>query len=297
MFALMLTACHTTPPTPTARPQAQPIADNSLAPAIAPELTPRQRIVAIAEHEWRSWGSQTVLMDANGRGCVSNSPLPPPPEYLAAQAATASIRAGGATLLPEVSPCWQFADGSGMESTPQGCALTLRYWRVLGREPECAQIATARWAWSAAFISWVMRQAGLTNEQFLTGEAHNMYVADARDELLPAAAFGIEPYPAVPAAGDMICSVRSAAAAITDVEQIVFGRTPMHCDIVITVNTQQHSLLAIGGNVQQSVSLSVISWAAPSAPPEPDMSGSDDIGDATASPVVPWLLVMRNHLQ
>ncbi|MFT4174732.1 MAG: DUF2272 domain-containing protein [Rhodocyclaceae bacterium] len=280
---LVLAACGTTPPAttpgqplppPTARPQPVPIPDRSLPPVVQPALTQRQRIVDIARQEWRRWGSQTVDVTLDGRSCVRDSAVPPPPAYLAARAAAA---AGDSALAAEVAPCLRFADGSGMEATPEGCALALRYWHVLGREPTCVDITQLRWAWSAAFISWVMREAGLNDDQFLTGEAHSMYVADARDGILATPAYTVDSAPAMPAPGDMVCTTRDAAVDVTAVEDIRFGRTPMHCDIVVEVDAPARRVKAIGGNVQQSVSMSLIEY------------------DAAAG-YWPWLLVMRNQL-
>lgn len=294
----MLAACSTVPT--TVRPQARPIADDRLPPTIKPELTPRERIVDIALQEWLRWGGQVVSV-AQGQACVTESNLPFPPEYVAARAAA---DAGMTTHMP----CLRYPDGSGMEATPDGCALALRYWHLLGRDPDCVQITEARWAWSAAFISWVLRRAGLDDDQFLTGQAHSMYVVDARDGILPDPAYRVEAFPAMPVAGDMICSVRDAAVPVGSPQQILFGRTPMHCDMVIAADPATRTVRAIGGNVQQAVSMSVISWT--DTPPSPAPSvhliaanpGSADMtdtppDDAAAPAQQPWLLVMRYQLQ
>ncbi|MEC5399907.1 DUF2272 domain-containing protein [Uliginosibacterium sp. H1] len=294
----MLAACSTVPT--TVRPQARPIADDSLPPTIKPELTPRERIVDIALQEWLRWGGQVVDV-TQGQACVTESNLPLPPEYMAARAAA------DAGLTTQV-PCLRYPDGSGMEATADGCALAVRYWHLLGRDPDCVQITGARWAWSAAFISWVLRQAGLGEDQFLTGQAHSMYVADARDGILPDPAYRVEAFPAMPVAGDMICSARDAAVPVSNPQQILFGRTPMHCDIVIATDAASRTVRAIGGNVQQAVSMSVISWT--DAPPTPAAPihliaanpGATDMADAPpdeAPPLLqqPWLLVMRYQLK
>lgn len=309
LLAVLVAACGTTPVAPpalppTARPQPVPIPDESRPPTVRPEATARERIIDIAMQEWLRWGAQVVQIDRAGRGCVSESSLPPPPEYLAARAAA---DAGTSGLAAAIAPCLRYPDGTGMEATEDGCALALRYWHVLGRDPDCQAITTARWAWSAAFISWVMRQAGLNDDQFLTGEAHSMYVTDARDGILADPAFRVEAYPAVPRPGDMICSARDPSQGIVSVEQITFGRTPMHCDIVIEVSPANGVVKAIGGNIQQSVSMSEFEWNPSSSPPSALPPQTQDSlqfisttpgeGEELARPGMPWLLVMRNQLK
>lgn len=171
-----------------------------------------------------------------------------------------------------------------MEATSQGCALAQRYWRVVGKEPDCYQITEGRWAWSAVFISWVMRQAGLDERQFLTGQSHSMYVVDARDGTLPSPAYRIEPVPAMPRPGDLICAGRGRDKYLADATEIGFGTTPMHCDIVVDVDKTTREVRAIGGNVQQSVSMSVIEL------------GDSGLLDSVTNSHLSWVLVMRNQL-
>lgn len=291
----LLGACSTLPP--TARPQPEPIADERLPPVIRPDSTPRERIVDIALQEWRRWGSQTVEVGPHG-ACVLESSLPLAPEYVAARAAA---QAG----LTTTQPCLRYPDGSGMEATQTGCELALRYWHLLGREPDCVQITEGRWAWSAAFISWVMRRAGLDDDQFLTGQAHSMYVTDARDGILPQAAYRVEAFPAVPLPGDMICSARGSAHGLGTPQEITFSGTPMHCDIVVEADPEGRQVKAIGGNVQQSVSMSLIrrddTGAMPEgqAPVPPAVADGADAPPDEAGPSArqPWLLVMRYQLR
>lgn len=110
---------------------------------------------------------------------------------------------GAALAAP--AACLRYPDGSGGEATTRGCVLAKRYWGIVGKEPTCQQLTTGGWAWSAVFISWIMRKAGLQNDQFLTGATHAEYVTDARDRLLRHAAFALERTPAVPRPGDLIC--------------------------------------------------------------------------------------------
>jgi hypothetical protein len=289
-----LAGCSTVPH--TARPQAVPLPDHERI-ATTPGATPRERIVEIALEEWRRWGSQTVRIGRDDTACVTSSPLPAPQVLPAGVPADMAGGPGGSGSLsadtdaddavtgagPGAS-CVSFPDGTGMEATPQGCALAQRYWRIVGTEIDCRRITQPAWAWSAVFISWVMRKAGLDERQFLTGQSHSMYVVDARDGIRPAPAFRVETLPAMPRPGDLICAPRGRDKYIGSPAEIRFGATPMHCDIVVEVDTAARVVKAIGGNVQQSVSMDVV-----------ELGDSGKLDGFTNSHL-PWLLVMRNLL-
>ncbi|MBY4897695.1 DUF2272 domain-containing protein [Cupriavidus sp. AU9028] len=315
-LAAVLAGCATPPRTApeTARPQAVPLpmatepAPVSSQPAAPPSS--RERIVRIALDEWQRWGGQTVRIGRDDTACVVSSPLPPPPVPLPLDpianvlqglpAPDNTLPSASSAAIPGTGPgnsadidesqgvaganCVQFPDGTGMEATAQGCALAQRYWAIVGKEVDCEQITQGRWAWSAVFISWVLRQAGLDESQFLTGESHSMYVVDARDGILPAPAFRVEPVPALPRPGDMICAGRGRDKYLSSPSEIGFGTTPMHCDIVVEVDEATRTVKAIGGNVQQSVSMELVEL------------GESGTLDGFTNSHAPWLLVMRNQL-
>lgn len=298
--ACLLTACATQPPSvppsppPTARPQATALPQaQAQPPAPMPGATARQRIVQIALQEWQRWGGQTIRIGRDDTACVVSSPLPVPPPALpdsieeiiqngSLQASSADTdESFGTTAAPG---CAGFPDGTGMEATPQGCALAQRYWAIVGKEVDCQQITEGRWAWSAVFISWVLRQAGLDERQFLTGQSHSMYVVDARDGVLPAPAFRLQPLPAMPRPGDILCAGRGRDKYLTSVDEIGFGTTPMHCDIVVEVDATARVVKTIGGNLQQSVSMELIEL------------GDSGLVDGFTNSHAPWLVLMRNQL-
>jgi len=283
----VLCGCTAAPPR-TARPQAVPLPDYERV-VTTPGATPRERIVEIALQEWRKWGSQTVRIGRDDSACVTQSLLPPPMVAIAPAPEPAPVPGQSADTDQDENgreaDCLRFPDGTGMEATAQGCRMARRYWGIVGEAPDCRQVTQGAWAWSAVFISWVMRRAGLDNDQFLTGQSHAMYVVDARDGKLPRPAFHIEPTPALPRPGDIICAPRGHDKTIGDISAIGFGTTPMHCDIVVEVDPAARVVKAIGGNVQQSVSMDVIEL------------GDAGTLDAFTNSHMPWLLVMRNDLQ
>lgn len=281
-----LAACSTEPPAP-ARPQAIPLPDLER-PVTSPGATPRQRIVEIALQEWRRWGGQTVRLGRDDTACVIATPLPAPviasPASGEGQEEAASADSEAENSRPD-EDCPNFPDGTGVEATAQGCTMAQRYWGIVGKQPSCEQVTQPNWAWSAVFISWVLRKAGLDDSQFLTGASHSMYVTDARDHVLPRPAFHVEAVPAMPRPGDLICAARGRDKYLGSPAEIGFGTTPMHCDIVVEVDPAAGLVKAIGGNVQQSVSMELV-----------ELGDSGQLDGVTNSHM-PWLLVMRNDLR
>jgi len=129
-------------------------------------------------------------------------------------------------------------------------------------------------SWSAAFISYVVRQAGVDATAFRFANAHRVYIYDAfatsAAELTHEA--GGQTYRACPISttkprpGDLICNhrestladlneeairerIRAEIASATDARSI--RRT--HCEVVASVDAQAHKMYTIGGNVLQAV--------------------------------------------
>jgi hypothetical protein len=125
----------------------------------------------------------------------------------------------------------------------------------------------ARWnaPWSAAFISWVMCEAGLGEmSQFHRSIAHREYIDQAiraRDGMDAEAAYvaydageaQIEP-------GDLLCNARASAnyRMLADRRSDVGRFAPTHCDIVVKIDERAGRIFVIGGNVEQSVSLTIL---------------------------------------
>ncbi len=183
----------------------------------------RERMLRIASAEWVDWGRQT----AEGPEDPESDPR----------------------NFPRVLAYWR--------AVPEGAAPIARN-RALYRDG-----SPALWrepAWSAAFISYVMRGAGIDAREFPPSAAHAYYldalIADA--QRFPASAPFIphEVAERAPRIGDLVCADRSAAPLASWRDRAADrGRfRPMHCDIV--VNVTAGAVEAIGGNVRDAVTLS-----------------------------------------
>lgn len=213
-------------------------------------------------------------------GCaVAPAPPEPPLSYPPAAAervlriALAEWRDWGSRIAEAAEP----ASPAQPESDPAHFPRVLAYWQAVpvdhgaiatNRRRYAEQLAGGRpdpalWAdpaWSAAFISWVFRSAGVDSREFPPSATHALYLDGllAQAQLYPAAApfRPHAPEQRVPAPGDLLCRDRSATPLRHWTERLAeTGRIrPMHCDIVI--GAAPGRVEAIGGNVGDAVTLS-----------------------------------------
>jgi hypothetical protein len=137
------------------------------------------------------------------------------------------------------------------------------------------------YAWSAAFISYVMRIAG-AGDRFPYAANHATYVnaaAAGRSPILHA-------YPAAgyaPQRGDLICYGRHWAARLRFSDLPTGFVWPGHCAIVVAV--EPSTLLVIGGNVDDAVTMTRVPIGA-------DGRLTDPAGQVLDSRY-PWFVVLQ----
>lgn len=131
-----------------------------------------------------------------------------------------------------------------------------------------AGVKQGQWAgepWSAAFISYVMRSAGIDLDDFEWDAGHRNYVdAAIRSEQRYGQEAVFLPHEITdyaPQVGDLVCSDRSMPPqerirSLSEREAELDGPRGMHCDIV--VETAPGRIAAIGGNVRDAVTLSYL---------------------------------------
>jgi len=136
------------------------------------------------------------------------------------------------------------------------------------------------YAWSAAFIDYVMRKAG-AGRRFPYASTHSDYInAAARREA--GLVIGAEPPERyAPQRGDLICMWRGRHPI--RYAELPTDRFPGHCDIVISA--KPGALDVIGGNVDNSVSQKQV-------PVTPD-GHLADAGGTVIDPDHPWFVVLR----
>jgi hypothetical protein len=139
-------------------------------------------------------------------------------------------------------------------------------------------------AWSAAFISYVMRMAG-AGPRFPYSAAHATYINRAREATLghPGTVVWAErPALYAPKAGDLICFARAGRQGMR-FDDLPARHFPSHCEIVVA--TAPGQLDAIGGNVADAVTLTHV-------PTTPDgrVAGNDG---QPLDKNHPWFVVIR----
>jgi hypothetical protein len=236
------------------------VADDHVPPfALVPwEAFSRQDTIAIVMREWRLFG-QTVDDDPPG----SRPPVPP-------------------DLKPEREPgLWQRVG---------------EYWWI-GQDPGEREVSwtgkhdengavfdaadDAHYAWSAAFISYVMRIAG-AGQDFPYSPNHATYINAAVSGGTPLLR-GYPPQTYAPVAGDLICLGRGKSASLTFADLPTANLFPAHCDMVVQV--APGSLSVVGGNVDDAVTMKHVPV---------DASGKLTGADGRVLDTrYPWMVVLR----
>jgi len=193
----------------------------------------REDVIAIALREWRLFGSPT------NDTISSASPT----------SAQKLERAPG--LWERVGEYWWLGLGGRMREA-----------RWTGKHDEAGRVFPAsddeHYAWSAAFISYVMRIAG-AGDRFPYSSNHATYVnaaASGRSPILRAHA--PETYPPKP--GDLICFGREWASRLRFSDLPTTEFWPGHCAIVVA--KAAGTLSAVGGNEDDAVTMDRVTIAA-----------------------------------
>ena len=190
----------------------------------------RSAAVDIALREWRLWGS----------GLNDN------PHYVQ-RAATMPERAQG--LWQRVGDYWWV--GLNASSLDSG-------WT--GKHDAQGKIfpvaVNGDYAWSAAFISYIMRVSG-AGSAFPYAADHAYYINEAARPYHPGKVLIAEnPEDYAPRLGDLVCFSRSRRWPVTFQDLPTTHYFPSHCDIVVRRNSGVLSV--IGGNVDDAVLMTKI---------------------------------------
>ena len=270
VLVLALTGCSACKPPVTAQPEItlpvqHVIPDSGHAPPFAQmpyEAFARVDAVAIAEQEWRLFGER-----------VDDNP-PPPGGYIPPPGDDPS-RAPG--LWERIGEYWWLGQDADQ---PQSA------WTGMHDENgnEFDESQADYFAWSAAFISYIMRTAG-AGARFPYAPSHYVYI-DIGKEMKMGLTSGwvvvaqpVDGY--APKPGDLICYSR-------ELYKLTYDMLPRqsfaaHCDIVVARGNQQISV--IGGNVDHAVTMKHV-------PVTPDGLLADP-GGQVLDPRYPWMVVLQ----
>ena len=246
ILLLSLAACSSAPEKPE-QPEAHPTAQKTQPRAVTSKPLPvksrKYKIARIAQNEWLYFGKQKVVIDENEES------------------------------IPHVG-IWEDDDYSHSNRINE-------YWRAAGNSrlsgKDCKQ------PWSAAFISWIMQEAGVPEYLFPPAGAHRSYLnhilANAHHPgavLVPHTIHEYKPKP-----GDLICANRGKNTPTKIIEVLPDSlNAKLHCDIV--VETKGQTLQVIGGNVRNSVSKTILTLS-----PK---------GYLQFNKSRPWFLIVENRL-
>ena len=144
----------------------------------------------------------------------------------------------------------------------------------------------AEYAWSAAFISYVMRIAGF-GPHFPYAPNHATYINIAAEMTSGRTSGWLiraeRPEAYAPLPGDLICMGRAGASDLT-FDDLPAGRFPAHCAIVVSM-PQEGQIDVIGGNVNDAVSLTHVPVDAEGKLAAP--------GGVALDPYHHWMVVIR----
>jgi len=252
----LLIGCVATPPPPARDAHVPDFARRPYEPFN------RTAAVAIALREWRLFGSPIVDEDPRDR-------LPIDPE-----------------LKPERLPgLWQRVGEYwwlGLDADDPARRWTGKH-DATGRVFPAAD--DGEFAWSAAFVSYVMRIAG-AGPRFPYAASHSVYIDAARRVSLgqrrDIALSAERPALYAPDLGDLVCFGRGSAGDLR-FEDLPAGRFTSHCAIVVA--TAPGELSVVGGNVDDAVALTHV-------PVTPDGKLADPDG-RTLDPRYAWFVVLR----
>ena len=145
---------------------------------------------------------------------------------------------------------WQYWDkGEKKENNSSVYTRLKDYWNSIGwNESGWSPTGTA---WSAAFISHVMKKAG-AGEDFKYASSHSKYISDAvknrkEGNSNPFKAYRLGEKQATPELGDLVCYSRENTTDLYDRD----SGYKSHCDIVVRKSSD--SIDVIGGNVGHTV--------------------------------------------
>ena len=206
-----------------------------------------QRITDVADSEVEGWVSCRAEVDGDvKRGFLKKEFLRKP------------LSKSREALVASVNTEWmRFRRGTGIEHVPPFSGFVGEMWQKVGLNLD----GTDRdQPWSAAAISFMVRNAGNKYRKFKFASSHSKYIhhaiksREAEDTSVPFWGFRLSELK--PQVGDIVCkdNPEFAPSVNFDVARELDAYRS-HCDIIMKVDSERQRVLTIGGNVSHSVSI------------------------------------------
>ena len=173
---------------------------------------------------------------------------------------------------------WNFFEkGTKKEREDGFWQRIVQYWNeALSRRDIDNPTDVGNVPWSAAFISWVMKQSGAGN-QFKYNASHSVYIRDSikkrKDQVKDAAFIAFKIDEVTPEVGDLVCAPRGNQTVTYDTTENYIS----HCDLVVAKRSNEIDI--IGGNVSDSVTQKTLK-----------LDANGKVKDTTR----PWFVVIKN---
>lgn len=234
-LALCLSAClpHSS--------QEPPLLWQSPTPIFAPNATKAERIVAIALREHQAWGEPFITAD----GRIA--------QYEHYESEKSRLR-DGSLAWERVVAYWRDGDTLSQIDVRLPHQICNKSDTSIHSKANICRAFASDVAWSATFISYVMKQAGV---DFYTSPRHFDYI---RHSWQGQGDYRTAPVSEPLAQGDLLCYLRGTKShAITDYEDLTHyldtqtQGLPAHCDVVVRVDERE--IWLVGGNVLHTVML------------------------------------------
>ncbi|MGE0045244.1 MAG: DUF2272 domain-containing protein [Hyphomonadaceae bacterium] len=214
--------------------------------AAAPIAGVRQRLVDLAVQEWARFGYRV----SRRAGDISAHF----PEFAGRDFSFAPYDENDPLLMGAIGGYWAALTDAASSGVSQVGAYEIARQNIAWANAAGEYRQTGGWAtpWSAAFISWVMCEAGAAPFRFswahrdyvdasiaaVESDAPHLYRARAPDQ--------------TPRVGDLLCAHRAGYRTDLAARREQAGAEgEMHCDLVVAINGRD--VLAIGGNVENGV--------------------------------------------
>jgi hypothetical protein len=164
------------------------------------------------------------------------------------------------------------------EADPALFSRVNMYWQRVSSLPLFGYEGELR-PWSAAFISWLARSAGISESDLPSSVLHWDYIEHILKQSPSGRFIARDARSYAPKPGDLICSPRGKyfIAKVDSFANLVRGA--YHCDLA--VNRHERSLMVIGGNVLDTVTMTEVEL--------------DSNGHVVPTACRPWRLIIEQR--